>query len=367
MGHGCDDTLRFRAKLPRIELADDQRRVDGSFRLDLGIRLHGAINATECIEQAQAAEAAGFAGIWFAENPFARGILPAATACAMATERLQIGVGVFNPFMRHPALMAMEIGAIDEIARGRATLGIGSGIASAVAKIGFDAGRPLVALRDTLRIVRGLLRGEKVDHAGKTFTARNVKLDYAPRAGIPIFLAGRGELTLKLCGEAADGLIVSNMCSVGFARRATAVVAASRRSAGVAGAPRVVQYMPCAVHRKSSVATAAAARAVGAMLPGFWSLGAKVASAKQALLDGTDISEQEFASAVERIRTGEDAARVLDARFTAAFALAGTPDECLAGALKYAKAGVTELALTFEGPARLSDIALLGEIVPRLG
>jgi 5,10-methylenetetrahydromethanopterin reductase len=334
--------------------------------LHLGVRLHGAINAAECVAQARAAEAARFASVWFAENPFARGILPAATACAIATERLQIGVGVFNPFMRHPALMAMEIGAIDEIARGRAALGIGSGIASAVAKIGFNADKPLVALRDTLQIVRGLLCGEGVDHDGRAFSARRVKLDYAPRSGIPILLAGRGELTLKLCGEAADGLIVSNMCSIRFAGRAAAVVAASRRNAGFGGAPRVVQYMPCAIHRKSEIAKAAAARVVGSMLPGFWSLGQRVSSAKHALLDGTEISEQEFASAVDRIRSGEDAARVLDARYTTAFALAGTPDECLARAMRYDKAGVTELALTFEGPTRLADIALLGEIIPRL-
>lgn len=334
--------------------------------MDLGVRLHGAINAAECVEQARTAELSGFAGIWFAENPYARGILPAATACAIATGRLQIGVGVFNPFTRHPALMAMEIGAIDEIAGGRVALGIGAGIASAVAKIGFNADRPLIALRDTLQIVRGLLRGVEVDHGGKAFSARRIKLDYAPRAGIPILLAGRGELTLKLCGEAADGLIISNMCSVGFAARAAAVVAASRRSAGVAGAPRVVQYLPCAVHRQSQIATAAAARAVGAMLPGYWSLGQRVASAKQALLDETEISEQEFASAVDRIRSGEDAARALDARYTAAFALAGTPEQCVASAMRYAKAGVTELALTFEGPTRLADIALLGEIIPQL-
>ena len=42
-------------------------------------------------------------------NPFNRGILPAAAACAVATRRLRIGAGVFNPFNRHPTLMAIEI------------------------------------------------------------------------------------------------------------------------------------------------------------------------------------------------------------------------------------------------------------------
>jgi 5,10-methylenetetrahydromethanopterin reductase len=333
--------------------------------VDISIRLHGAMKPAECVELARAADAAGFAGAWFAENAFARGILPSATACALATRRLQIGAGVFNPFSRHPTMMAMEIGALDEISGGRTALAIGSGIASAVAKIGSSAEKPVAALRDTLSIVRRLLRGEQVDHAGKAFTARNVKLDYAPRANIPIFLAGRGELTFKLCGEAADGLIVSNMCSVGFAGRAAALVATSRRSAGIAGVPRIVRFMPCAVHRSSAAATTAAKRAVGAMLPGFWSLSQKVASARQALLDGTNISEPELAAAANRIRSGEDAAQVLDERYASAFSLFGTPEECLARAETHAKAGITELALTFDGTTRLDDIRHLGEALAR--
>jgi 5,10-methylenetetrahydromethanopterin reductase len=334
--------------------------------MDVGIRLHGAIPPAECVALARAADAAGFAGAWFAENAFARGILPAAAACAVATRRLRIAAGVFNPFSRHPTMMAMEIGALDELSGGRAALGIGSGIASAVAKIGSSAEQPAVALRDTLHIVRALLRGEEVDYAGRVFSARNVKLDYTPRADIPIFLAGRGDLTLKLAGEAADGLIVSNMCSVDFARHAAARVQQVHHAAGRAGAARIVQYLPCAVHRNSASALAAAKRAVGAMLPGFWSLSQKVPSARQGLLAGTNISEQEFSLAANRIRAGEEAAGVLDERYAGAFALFGTPDQCLAGVRKYANAGVTELALTFEGTTRIEDVKLFGEALAPL-
>ena len=333
--------------------------------MDISIRLHGGMKPAECVEFAKAAEAAGFAGIWFAENAFARGILPAATACALATTRLQIGAGVFNPFSRHPTMMAMEIGALDEISHGRVALAVGSGIASAVAKIGHSAEKPLAALRDTLTIVRHLLRGEEVNHTGKAFSAKNVKLDYRPRADIPILLAGRGDLTLKLSGEAADGLIVSNMCSVEFAGRAAATVQASRREAGREGKARIVQYMPCAVRPDGASAVAAGKRAVGALLPGFWSLSQKVPSAKEGLLAGTNISEAEFATAASRIRAGEDAAHVLDDRYAAAFSLAGTPNECLAGARRYADAGVTELALTFDGPARFEEMKLLGDALAR--
>ena len=69
--------------------------------------------------------------------------LPAAAACAVATKTLRIGAGVFNPYNRHPTLIAMEIGALDELAGGRVQLGIGSGIGFAIERMGFSYGKPL--------------------------------------------------------------------------------------------------------------------------------------------------------------------------------------------------------------------------------
>jgi len=330
---------------------------------NISLRLHGAMPAADCVVLARVAEEAGFTGIWFAENAFARGILPAAAACAAATGHIQVNVGVFNPFSRHPTMMAMEIGALDELSKGRVTLTIGSGIIAAVGKIGFAADKPLPALRDSLAIVRGLLRGGEIDYVGSAFCARKVKLDFSPRPSIPIFVAGRGDLTVKLAGEAADGLVISNMCSPEFAGRAAALMHASRRAAGRLDGGQVIQYMPCAVSEDRTEAVNAAKRAIGEMLPGFWNLGQKLGSAKQGLIASTDIAEAEFASAAARLQAGEDAADVLDQRYVAAFSLAGTPEDCLAAARRHRAAGVTELALTFGGPAAGEDISRLRNVL----
>jgi 5,10-methylenetetrahydromethanopterin reductase len=329
----------------------------------ISLRLHGAIRALDAVALAKIADAAGFTGIWFAENAFARGILPTATLCAAATNRVRINAGVFNPFTRHPTMMAMEIGALDEITKGRASLSIGAGIIAAAAKIGFAADKPLPALRDTLTIVRSLLLGEEVNYAGKAFSARGVKLDYAPRADIPIFLAGRGELIAKLAGEAAEGLIISNMCSLQFASRIGELVHASHRAAGRMEGAKIILYMPCAVDENRTVAINEAKRAIGTMLPGFWSLGQKLHSAKEGLVAGTDITEAEFANAAARLQAGGDAVDIIDERYVAAFSIAGTPQECLASAQRFRAAGVTELALTFDGPAGGANIRKLGEVL----
>jgi len=329
----------------------------------ISIRLHGGMSPSECVKLAETAEAAGFAGIWFAENAFGRGILPAAAACAVATRRIVINAGVFNPYSRHPTMMAMEIGGLDELSSGRASLSIGAGIAAATEKLGMSSSRPVPALRDSLTIIRGLLRGDEVDHAGAVFSARKVRLDFLARADIPIYLAGRGDLTAKLSGDLADGLVVSNMCSVAFAARIASLMQEQRRAAGRPGTGAVVQYMPCSVDRDRGLAFVAGKRAVGAMLPGFWALGQKIESAKDALLRGTGISADEFASIAKRLASGERAEDVLDDAVADAFALIGTPHDCLRAAERYAEAGVTELALTFSGEMAAQNLALLGEVL----
>src|SRR5262252_8564826 len=162
----------------------------------VALRLHGGLPAAACVEQARAAERAGFSTVWFAENPFNRGVLPAMTACALATTTIRIGIGVFNPFNRHPTLVAMEIGALDELSGGRAVLGIGAGIK--IAQMGLPVHRPIAAVRDAMQIIRPLLRGEEVDYAGKIFKAEKVWLEFPlRRASMPILMAAVGDQALR--------------------------------------------------------------------------------------------------------------------------------------------------------------------------
>jgi 5,10-methylenetetrahydromethanopterin reductase len=308
----------------------------------LGIRLHGGLAPNQCVELAQAAEASGFASVWFAENPLERGALPALAACAAETRRIELGIGVWNPFLRHPAQIAMDAGALDELSRGRLTLGIGSGLAAPIARLGIDNRRPLAALRDCFAIVRALLSGERVTYRGKVFAVDDVQLCYKPaRPILPILMAARGPKALTLSREVADGLMVSNMCPPGFAAWASAV----------AQPKRLVQYAPCAVAADRSTALATIKPVLAGMLETFWALAQRVPAAKTSLVDHSGIPEADFAAAVARPATD------LDERFVDAFAVAGTPDDCRARLAAYAAAGVSDLVLTFVGSDPIGDMA----------
>ena len=294
----------------------------------LGMRLHGGLAPAHCVELARAAEDNGLASVWFAENPLERGALPALAACAAATRRIELGVGVWNPYLRHPAQIAMDISALDELANGRAALGLGAGLAAPIQRLGIDNSRPLGALEDCFTTVRALLRGE---------TAGGVKLSYTARADIPLLMAARGERALRLCGRVADGLMVSNMCPPGFAKHA-AISAQARR---------VVQYVPCSVGPDRAQAVAAMKPVLGNLLKTFWGLAQRVPAARTSLVTYSGIPETDFATAEP------------DARFLEAFTVTGDADDCRRRLAAYRDAGVTDLVLTFVGPEPARDMAYL--------
>jgi 5,10-methylenetetrahydromethanopterin reductase len=267
---------------------------------------------------------------------------------------------VLNPYNRHPTLIAMEIGALDELADGRARLGIGSGIAAATERMGLRPERPLAAVRDAVTIVRALIAGEEVSYAGRAFSANSVKLEYGPlRRDFPLYMAARGEQALALAGKIADGLMLSNMCPAEFTESAVEIMRAAARAANRSAPDDIVQYLPCVARPQRAQAIHAAKEALAAMLPSFWSLAQRVPAAKVALLGAPELTEGDLAAAVERLGAGMHPAEALDDRFTAAFAIAGTADDCLAQARRYRAAGASELALTFAGTQPEADMAYL--------
>jgi 5,10-methylenetetrahydromethanopterin reductase len=332
----------------------------------LAVRVHGGLSPRRCVELAVKAEELAFASVWFAENQFDRGVLPAATAAALATTRLRIGLGVLNPYHRHPTLMAMEMGALDEVAGGRAVLGIGAGVPSTIRQSGLSFDRPLSAVRDAVTIARGLLRGDEVRHRGAVFAVDGARLGYRPlRAEMPIFIAALADRTLQLAGEVGDGLIIGNLCPPAYTAHAVEHLRRGAAAAGRSALPEIVKYMPCAVAVDGAAARRAVKTVIARMLSQYWDAYPNVPAVRSAIVNGSGIPLEDFGDVLQRLARGDSADRALDDQFVRAYTLAGTAAECLEQLGDHARAGVDEVAISCVGEQPEVSMGLLGEALRR--
>jgi probable F420-dependent oxidoreductase len=183
------------------------------------------------VEIVRLAERLGYEGVWIPENT-GREAFAQLGALAMATERIRLGPGIANVFTRTPTILAQGAVTLDQISGGRAWLGLGTGHQPALeAGHGVDFGRPLGRMRDAVRIVRAIVRGEALPETA-VVRARAFRLQTpAPRADLPIYVAALGPRMCQLAGELADGVIL-NWATPEYVREALSNVAAGAARAG---------------------------------------------------------------------------------------------------------------------------------------
>ena len=162
-----------------------------------------------------------------------------AAAVASATTRLRIGLGIMTPLPRHPALIAMEVGALQELSGGRILPGIGAGVGSWMRQMGFDYRSPLSVMREGVDLTRRLLAGETVTEAGRAFTLDAVKLNF-PTSATPVLLGAVGPKALELGGEVADGTVLSVLAGPGYVRWARDRIREGQERAGRAGEDHLI-------------------------------------------------------------------------------------------------------------------------------
>lgn len=183
------------------------------------------------VELVQLAEAWGYSGLWVPENT-GREAFTQLGAFAAATERINLGPGIANIFTRTPTILAQGAVTLDQISAGRAWLGLGTGHQPNLeAGHGVAYGRPLGRMRDALRIVRAILRGESLPET-RVVRARSFRLETAaPRPELPLYVAALGPRMCQLAGELADGVIL-NWATPEYVRQALANVRLGAERAG---------------------------------------------------------------------------------------------------------------------------------------
>jgi alkanesulfonate monooxygenase SsuD/methylene tetrahydromethanopterin reductase-like flavin-dependent oxidoreductase (luciferase family) len=315
----------------------------------LGVALLGRGLPARVPEWARAAERAGLGSAWIIEDYFHPGAYSLAAAAAVVTERITIGLGVVNPYTRHPALVAMETGALAGLAPGRVVLGLGSSNRKWIeAQMAIPFKTPLGGLREGVEIVRRLLAGERVTYVGQVFSVNDVGLEAPPPSPVPILLGVKGPRALTLAAELADGVHCSICASPAHVRRVRAVTSARPRADF-----KVISYVPMAVASDGAEARAWI-RPVLAHYLGILHGQSILADA------GLDAARtQPFRDALS---AGRPAADLVTDDMLAALAIAGTPAEGRAALARWAEAGADGLIAVM--PAR-ADVGQQLDLIGR--
>jgi 5,10-methylenetetrahydromethanopterin reductase len=161
------------------------------------------------VELVQFAEEAGFDFAWVPDQTFFADPYVVLGAMALATRSIQLGVGVTNPYTRHPSMNARAIATVDQMSGGRAHLGIGAGNRKELlTPLGYDGAHAGPMSREMVEVVRGLLSNQVFSYQGKHFQVDRVRMDFEARPGLKLYIAGRGPAVLYAAGQAADGVII---------------------------------------------------------------------------------------------------------------------------------------------------------------
>ncbi len=173
----------------------------GCARPTFGLRIPPCRSATEVADCVRGAEAAGFDIAWLPDSQFLwRDVWTTLALSAITTSSIRLGTCVTNFETRHPSVTAAAAGTLDEIARGRVILGVGTGDSS-IKTLGLKPTR-LDRMREQIELTRALLAGETVE-----FEGRRMQLETPPAEPVPIYLAANAPKALALAGELCDGVI----------------------------------------------------------------------------------------------------------------------------------------------------------------
>jgi 5,10-methylenetetrahydromethanopterin reductase len=290
---------------------------------------------------AQHAEAAGFEAVWQAESRLVREATVPLAAFGAVTETIKLGSGVSALWTRNAALLASTFSTLDDLAPGRAILGLGAWWEPLASKVGVDRRRPLLAMREIVTVCRALLNMETVSFDGEFVHLDGVELDYVHQERVPkdlpIVIGATGMKMMELAGEIGDGVLLNYLVSPTYNQEALEHLEIGAEKAGrkLADVDRP-QLVVCSMDEDRKAALDAARLLVTQYL-GQQPHIMKASGVPQAILDSVGevltwpASHEQVVEASKRVP--DEIVQMITA--------SGTPDECRAKVAEYVANGCT--------------------------
>jgi len=176
--------------------------------VEYGIAVASPVDAWKTVRRA---EELGFTHAWFYDSQLlAPDIFISMALAAEHTSKIKLGLGVLVPTNRIAPTAANALATLNTLAPGRIICGLGTGF-TARYTMGLQP-QPLSELREYLRILRGMLRGETVEMAfpegRRKIRFLNPELGLIDlRAPVPMYLSAFAPKARRLAVESCDGWI----------------------------------------------------------------------------------------------------------------------------------------------------------------
>lgn len=307
----------------------------------VAIYLQDAHELREGMELAKYAESKGFEAVWQAESRLVRDAIVPMAAFAAVTERIKVGSGVINNWTRNIGLLAATFLTLDDLAPNRVICGIGAWWDPLARNVGIERRKPLTAMRETVEVMRRLLRMERVTFHGEFHHVDGIELDVVhgrrePR-NVPIMIGATGDAMMELTGEIADGAVLNYLVSPKYNEEALAQLEVGAKKAGKRlGDIDRPQLVVCSVDHDRAKALDNARKLVTQYL-GQQPHIMKASGVKQELLDEIGrvltwpATEDQILEAMKLVP--DDVVQLITA--------SGTPEEVRAKVREYVRAGAT--------------------------
>ena len=300
----------------------------------LGVALGGGMSPVDIVDCVKLAEELGYESAWVVEG-HGGDQFSILTACAVQTKRILLGTSISSIFVRSVPTIAMAAACVDHFSNQRFILGLGSSHKVQVEpEHGIPYGRPVQRLRESVAIIRTLLRDGVVSYKGETISIERFDLWFSPiRKEIPIYVSAVFPQMLEICGELAQGTIMV-WSTLESGRKAAEHIAIGARRAG--RRPEdidLVSLLSCSVSANRQEALERMRPAV-AFYAGFFPRYSRL------------MAESGFPEAAQAIRTAwqkgdrEGAAKLVPDELIQALGIAGTPTECRERIEAYRRAGI---------------------------
>lgn len=202
----------------------------------VALYLQDAHDLRDGLEYVRYAERHGFEAVWQAESRLVRDAIVPMAAYAAVTERIKVGSGVINNWTRNIGLLAATFLTLDDLAPNRIICGIGAWWDPLARNVGIERRKPLLAMRETVTVMRRLLNMERVTFHGEFVHVDGIELDVVhgrrePR-NVPIMIGATGDQMMELAGEIADGVVLNYCVEPQYNDRALELLEKGARKAG---------------------------------------------------------------------------------------------------------------------------------------